>query len=134
VSRTFAGIRAPDGTADVRYTVNNQVRTLGKYLHVRNHSPDGFEWGYGGSGPAQCALAILMHVTRDRSLALKAYHDFKFQVIAQFGRYLGPETRSVAELTGTHTVEWELTEEQVEAWLLHWIATQPPRPEEEDLQ
>jgi hypothetical protein len=26
-----------------------------------NHSPDGFEWGYSGSGPAQLALAILAH-------------------------------------------------------------------------
>lgn len=26
-----------------------------------NHSPTGFEWGYGGSGPAQLALAILAH-------------------------------------------------------------------------
>lgn len=27
---------------------------------IRNHSPDGFNWGYGGSGPAQLALAICM--------------------------------------------------------------------------
>jgi len=33
-----------------------------------NHSPDGFEWGYGGSGPAQLALAI--------------YQDFKLALIA----------------------------------------------------
>lgn len=26
-----------------------------------NHSPTGFEWGYGGSGPAQLAFAILCH-------------------------------------------------------------------------
>ena len=26
-----------------------------------NHSPDGFNWGYAGSGPAQLALAILLH-------------------------------------------------------------------------
>lgn len=26
---------------------------------VSNHSPDGFNWGYTGSGPAQTALAIL---------------------------------------------------------------------------
>lgn len=26
---------------------------------IRNHSPDGFEWGYGGSGPAQLALALV---------------------------------------------------------------------------
>jgi hypothetical protein len=28
-------------------------------LDLRNHSPSGFEWGYGGSGPAQLALALL---------------------------------------------------------------------------
>jgi hypothetical protein len=27
---------------------------------VWNHSPDGFNWGYGGSGPARLALAILL--------------------------------------------------------------------------
>lgn len=27
---------------------------------MRNHSPDGFNWGYGGSGPAQLALAIML--------------------------------------------------------------------------
>lgn len=29
-------------------------------LKVRNHSPDGFNWGYHGSGPAQLALAIML--------------------------------------------------------------------------
>ena len=29
-------------------------------LAVNTHSPDGFSWGYAGSGPAQLALAILM--------------------------------------------------------------------------
>ena len=38
----------------------------GKYLDPArsqkawNHSPDGFNWGYGGSGPAQLALAIML--------------------------------------------------------------------------
>ena len=27
---------------------------------LRNHSPDGFAWGYEGSGPAQFALALLL--------------------------------------------------------------------------
>ena len=26
--------------------------------HFIHHSPDGFEWGYGGSGPADLALAL----------------------------------------------------------------------------
>ena len=27
--------------------------------HIVRHSPDGFQWGYGGSGPADLALSIL---------------------------------------------------------------------------
>jgi len=34
-------------------------RPLNPRLDLWNHSPTGFEWGYGGSGPAQLALALL---------------------------------------------------------------------------
>ena len=43
----------------------------------RNHSPDGFNWGYGGSGPAQLALAIMLELT-DKA---DGYQDFKWSVI-----------------------------------------------------
>ena len=33
---------------------------LDLYLDVRNHSPTGLSWGYGGSGPNQLALALLI--------------------------------------------------------------------------
>lgn len=49
---------------------------------IRNHSPDGFNWGYGGSGPAQLALAICLHYFLDESKSLEVYQDFKFKVIA----------------------------------------------------
>lgn len=44
----------------------------------RNHSPDGFNWGYGGSGPAQLALAIMLKLTGKAD----GYQDFKFRIIA----------------------------------------------------
>ncbi len=31
---------------------------------VEDHSPDGYEWGYGGSGPADLALNIIENVLR----------------------------------------------------------------------
>lgn len=46
-----------------------------------NHSPDGFEWGYGGSGPSQLALAIVADVAGDAA-ALDLYQAFKADVIA----------------------------------------------------
>lgn len=49
---------------------------------VRNHSPDGFSWGYGGSGPAQLALAILLHVSEDVDMAQRHYQDFKSEHVA----------------------------------------------------
>jgi len=49
---------------------------------IVNHSPDGFLWGYDGSGPSQLALAILLEVT-DKETAIKYYQDFKFDVIAK---------------------------------------------------
>jgi len=33
-------------------------------LELVNHSPSGFEWGYGGSGPAQLALSHSSSITR----------------------------------------------------------------------
>lgn len=45
------------------------------------HSPDGFEWGYGGSGPADLALNALLMVT-DRKNAERLHQYFKSDLIA----------------------------------------------------
>jgi hypothetical protein len=50
---------------------------------IRNHSPDGFNWGYGGSGPAQLALALLLHFSKNREFAQEHYQDFKWEVISR---------------------------------------------------
>jgi hypothetical protein len=53
---------------------------------LRNHSPTGFAWGYGGSGPGQLALAILADYFGGYEigdiLACHLYHDLKWQLIA----------------------------------------------------
>ena len=48
---------------------------------VYNHSPDGFNWGYGGSGPAQLALAILLEITSNEE-ALRLHQELKWHYIA----------------------------------------------------
>ncbi len=45
-------------------------------LAVRRHSPDGFSWGYGGSGLHQLALAILLEEGLDPDDALEFEHGF----------------------------------------------------------
>jgi hypothetical protein len=48
-----------------------------------NHSPDGFAWGYEGSGPAQLALALLLHAGVGDRLAVALHQRFKREVIAR---------------------------------------------------
>lgn len=48
---------------------------------VWNHSPDGFAWGYGGSGPAQLALAIMLKFYSENK-AIIYHQDFKWKCIA----------------------------------------------------
>src|SRR5262252_8545493 len=73
------------------------VRALPLRLDLYNHSPAGFEWGYGGSGPSQLALALLADVTGDGARAVRLHQDFKWRVISRMPRALG----------------WELTEEVI---------------------
>jgi hypothetical protein len=55
--------------------------TPGPSQQVANHAPYGFEWGYHGDGPSQLALAILLDVTRNASVASRHYQAFKKQFI-----------------------------------------------------
>ena len=47
-----------------------------------DHSPTGFSWGYGGSGPAQLALALLLEMGLSNAAALSCYQLFKLRFIA----------------------------------------------------
>lgn len=53
---------------------------------LRNHSPDGFAWGYAGSGPAQLALAILLRAGVFEHLALQYYQRFKSEHLVNLKR------------------------------------------------
>jgi hypothetical protein len=63
------------------------------------HSPTGFEWGYGGSGPADLALNILGAFVAP-PLAWRLHQRFKFDFIAKLSRE-GPHV-----LTGRSIRAW----------------------------
>jgi hypothetical protein len=81
---------------------DGEIFSPARSLKIRNHSPDGFAWGYCGSGPAQLALGILLEVT-DQATAELLYQDFKRSVVSM----LPSEDGSV----------WKLTSKEVEKWL-----------------
>jgi hypothetical protein len=85
---------------------------------LRNHSPDGFEWGYGGSGPSQLALAIIADTLRDRMpnkpeadrMTMMVYQDFKWHVIQ-----------------GLAYNTWQLAQDAVFNWFLEHVKKFEPK-------
>jgi Family of unknown function (DUF6166) len=73
--------------------------SLNPRVDLVNHSPSGFSWGYGGSGPCQTALAVLAHAVGDER-ALRLYQKFKEDRIAPLD---------------THR-DWEMTCADIQQW------------------
>lgn len=55
--------------------LNDEKLTATESQKIKNHSPDGFSWGYGGSGPSQLALAVCLKLYGLD--ATKVYQNFK---------------------------------------------------------
>jgi hypothetical protein len=76
--------------------------------HYVRHSPDGFNWGYGGSGPAELARCILIDFFGEKpkakhyGVAPKAdrlYQKFKWAFVGHWKE------------------QWRITSEEIENWL-----------------
>lgn len=70
-------------------------------LRLVPHSPTGFNWGYGGSGPAQLSLAILLDHTDDDDFSLRWYQQLKWDKVCGFS--MGSS--------------WELTADELDSWI-----------------
>lgn len=80
-SRTYRG----SCVVGVSVTVNGRTLDPARSQAIWNHSPDGFEWGYHGSGPAQLALALVLDATGSPHLARHVYQAFKRRTVAAWG-------------------------------------------------
>lgn len=80
--KTYIADRLKYGTAVMVDTGRHRYQLP----HICRHSPDGFEWGYGGSGPADLALSILTDAVGPE-LAEKRYQAFKWAFIANLLKY-----------------------------------------------
>lgn len=96
---TYSGTRRSMLTGELIVLKDNDPLSPAPSQRLINHSPDGFEWGYGGSGPAQLALALLLDATGDKEIALAHYQDFKWDVVAGWGE------------------EWSITSEEILEWV-----------------
>ena len=61
-----------------RVWLDGEELDLKESQEIWNHSPDGFNWGYEGSGPSQLSLAIVYKLTG----GTHNYQEFKRKIIA----------------------------------------------------
>ncbi|WP_323805934.1 DUF6166 domain-containing protein [Halalkaliarchaeum sp. AArc-CO] len=94
----YRGRRDPTAPVGEEVEVTVDGEPLDKRYDLLSASPSGFEYGYGGSGPAQLAIAILAHAYND-DFACEWYQRFKREVIAEL-----PEDG------------WTLTTSDLDAW------------------
>ena len=95
----YEGHRTGEGAhveRKVRKGENWETASLPPRLDLGYHSPSGLEWGYGGSGPAQLALALLADALQDDERALRIYQRFKWEVVTSL-----PDT------------DWQLSTEEI---------------------
>ena len=95
---TFFFRRTPSG-AQIWFEKREGGSSLGHFLldpkeslALFNHSPTGFEWGYGGSGPAQAALAVLLKAGVPPAAAVYWHQTFKWDFVSRLDREGGSIT------------------------------------------
>lgn len=91
-------MKAYKGMADGRVLVveDGAERELEPRFDLRRHSPTGFAWGYGGSGPAQLALAVACDVLENDQKALEIYQDLRKSWVSRL-----PETSAWGPIPAT---------------------------------
>ena len=90
-----------DTGSDVKVTVEDQDGKITHLKHHVYHSPTGFSWGYGGSGPADLALNILWDFFGIKPIP-ECYQDFKHEFVA------GWEDK------------WQIDSEEIGNWINKW--------------
>jgi hypothetical protein len=81
-STVYQGRRDPTAPVGEEVKVTVDGEPLSKRYDLLSASPSGFEYGYGGSGPAQLAIAILAHAYDDE-FACEHYQRFKREVVSE---------------------------------------------------
>ena len=105
--KTTVIIRGKKDTKEV--WINNIKLSPKRSQELINHSPDGFNWGYAGSGPAQLSLAILSFLFV-ADIATKYYQKFKLDVISRLPFDKNFRIFIYFDYDGKDMLNWEIKE------------------------
>jgi hypothetical protein len=112
--KTYTGYRSPGeqgyagGGLVTVHQEGKPPRPLDPRFDLRRHA-DALNWGFGGAGPAQLALALAADVTGDDELARQVHQKLKARLVASLP-----------------TDGWSLTEQQVRQAIQQIVAERGP--------
>ena len=110
----YVGMRPTEsnGFSGDCYVQVTRLRSYRGYdlMHVSTSTTKGFEWGYGGAGPDDLATSILADTAGMRA-ALQYSGAYWHDVVQHLPRDVNPQRDA------DFTIEWEIPEEDVLAWL-----------------
>lgn len=80
MTKIYEGRISTDGPTVLVWKHSGRARSFTelplRYPECR-HSPEGFAWGYGGSGPGQLAYALLRNMGYSKAEAARLHHYLK---------------------------------------------------------
>ena len=85
--------------------------------HIRLHSPTGFEWGYGGSGPADLALSILADYLGEQEAVRRWFRPLGWAVQDEPVTVRLCQRFKRAVIADLPRKGWRLTGAEIAAWL-----------------
>ena len=91
--KQYQGRRTSIGCEVTVFEDSGEPRPLDPRFDLRRQSPDGFEWGYAGSGPAQLSPALLADALDDE-LAQEDYPRIAFAEIITVFEASDPPTHA----------------------------------------
>ena len=110
--KIYKGIRGTDGAAHVYISESGRPdQLLAPRTDLFMRSSAGLDWGYSGSGPAQCALAILADALGDDLRAVRVHSGFHLRVIAALPRHLSWQLKQAQVTAAVEDIERDFPKE-----------------------
>jgi len=90
------------GDLDWEITIDGVELSPKESQEVYNHSPDGFSWGYLGSGPSQLALGLMLRYSGSKQFAIKFYQKLKDEIICMLPDNFELDDKVIKEWIAKH--------------------------------
>jgi len=82
----YIGVRLELGCRVWRIAEDGKIRALRQSHRSANFPTDAWEWGYGGTGPANLAWALCFDVCEDKEMSTLCHQGVKWLIVSRLAK------------------------------------------------